>query len=144
MVHVTLYKNLSERTRVTKNVQQLSMLEGTFRGVCDILAPVITIKGEFTNQCNYFYVQELGRYYYVTPETRILANDLIELHGNVDVLMSWAAQIKSNKGIIARQANDYNLYLQDPLIHAYQNAMVGTLEFPQGFTTESYILATLA
>lgn len=143
MVHLKLYKNLSERNRVQKNIQQLGELEGTFRGQCNVLSPVITIKGTFTNQCNYFYVEELGRYYYVT-ECLLVTNELIQLTGMVDVLMSWATQIKANSGIVGRQANQYNLYLQDPLIHAYQNAMVGTLEFPEGFTTESYILATLA
>lgn len=143
MVHLTLYKNLSERIRVDKNIQTLGTIEGTFRGQADVLEPTLTIKGEFTNQCNYFYVQEFGRYYYVT-RTIIVVNGLIELHGAVDVLMSWKSGIKANGGVVGRQATQYNLYLQDPLIHAYQNAMVGTLEFPEGFTTESYILATLA
>lgn len=143
MVHLTLYKNLSERIKVDKNIQTLGTIEGTFRGQADVLEPTLVIKGEFTNQCNYFYVQEFGRYYYVT-RTVIIANGLIEFHGAVDVLMSWKSAIEANGGIVGRQSTQYNLYLQDPLIHAYQNAMVGTLEFPEGFTTESYILATLA
>ncbi len=143
MVHLKLFKNLSERNRVNKNIQQLAELEGTFRGQCNVLSPVITIKGEFTNQCNYFYVEELDRYYYVV-ECLLISDELIQLTGAVDVLMSWAVEIKLNRGIISRQATNYNLYLQDPLIHAYQNAMIGTLEFPDGFVTESYILATLA
>lgn len=143
MVHLTLYKNLSERIRVDKNIQTLGTIEGTFRGEANVLEPIIGIRGEFTNQCNYFYVQEFGRYYYVT-RTIIIANGLLELHGAVDVLMSWKSGIEANGGVVARQSTQYNLYLQDPLIHAYQNAMVGTLEFPEGFTTESYILATLA
>lgn len=143
MVHLTLYKNLSERIRVDKNIQSLGAIEGTFRGQADILEPTLTVKGEFTNQCNYFYIQEFGRYYYVTRPI-IVVNGLIELHGAVDVLMSWKSGIEGNGGVVGRQATQYNLYLQDPLIHAYQNAMVGTLEFPEGFTTESYILATLA
>lgn len=143
MVHLTLYKNLSERIKVDKNIQTLGTIEGTFREQADVLEPTLVIKGEFTNQCNYFYLQEFGRYYYVT-RTIIIANGLLELHGAVDVLMSWKAGIEANGGIVGRQSTQYNLYLQDPLIHAYQNAMVGTLEFPEGFTTESYILATLA
>lgn len=143
MVHLTLYKNLSERIRVDKNIQTLGTIEGTFRGQADVLEPTLTINGEFTNQCNYFYIQEFGRYYYVTRPI-IVVNGLIELHGAVDVLMSWKSGIEMNGGVVARQATQYNLYLQDPLIHAYQNTMVGTLEFPEGFTTESYILATLA
>lgn len=143
MVHLMLYKNLSERIRVDKNIQTLGTIEGTFRGQADVLEPTLTVKGEFTNQCNYFYIQEFGRYYYVTRPI-IVVNGLIELHGAVDVLMSWKSGIESNGGVVGRQATQYNLYLQDPLIHAYQNAMVGTLEFPEGFTTESYILATLA
>lgn len=142
MVRVTLYKNLSEAISVRKNVQTLGEVQGTFRGAVDVLEPTILIKGEFTNQCNYFFVQEFGRYYYVTKSI-IPANGLIELHGRVDVLMSWSSGILANGGVIGRQSTKYNLYLQDPDIHSYQNAMVGTIEFPNGFTNESYILATI-
>lgn len=142
MVHLTLYKNMSERIRVEKNIIQLGVMEGTFRGTADILNPTLLVKGEFTNQCNYFYIQEFGRYYFVSKPV-IPANGLVELHGEVDPLMSWKEGILSNGGIVGRQETKYNLYLQDPQIHAYQNAMVGTLEFPQGFTSEHFVLAVV-
>lgn len=142
MIHVTLYKNTSERVKVAKTLQTLVSLEGAFRGPADILEPTIMVHGAFSNQCNYFRIEEFGRYYYVTRPA-IPVNGMVELHGAVDVLMSWADGIKANGAIISRQATQYNLYLQDPLIHAYQNAMVGTLEFPEGLTHDSYILATV-
>lgn len=142
MVHLTLYKNMSERIRVEKNIIQLGAMEGTFRGIADILNPTLLVKGEFTNQCNYFYIQEFERYYFVSKPV-IPANGLVELHGEVDLLMSWKEGILSNGGIVGRQETKYNLYLQDPQIHAYQNAMVGTLEFPQGFISEHFVLAVV-
>lgn len=142
MATVKLYTNNSEKIRVSKRLTLLGEVTGTFRGAVDVLRPVVTIQGEFTNQCNYFRIEEFGRYYYVTDPI-IPRQGLIELHGEVDVLCSWDAQIRRQSAIVERQEISYNLMLNDPLIHAYQNSMIGTAGFPYGFNAQQYILATL-
>lgn len=141
-VHVTLYENTSKRIEVSKTLTTLGVLEGTFRGEADILEPTILVKGEFSNRCNYFRIEEFGRFYYVTKPI-LMTNELIELHGQVDVLNSWALQIRKNGGIVERSEREYNLNLADPEIHAFQDSMIGVITFPTGLTHDSYILATV-
>lgn len=142
MPTVKLYTNNSDRIRVSKTLVELGTVTGTFRGAVDVLNPTVIIQGEFTNRCNYFYIEEFGRYYYVTS-TIIPSNGLVELHGEVDVLKSWESGIRANSGIVERSQTNYNLMLADPNIHAFQNSMIGCLEYPEGFGNPTYILATV-
>ena len=43
--------------------------------------------------------------------------------------------------IVKRQENRWNLYLDDGSFKVYQNPMVLTKAFPQGFTTQEFVLA---
>jgi len=143
MATVKLYRNDSERIRVSKRLTELGTITGTFRNAVDVIHPVIAVQGPFTNQCNYFYVEEFGRYYFVTAPI-LPRNGIIELHGEVDVLQSWGPGIRRNSGIVERQTTGYNLYLPDALIHTYQNDMVGTMRFPYGFASKQYVLTVVA
>lgn len=143
MATLILYRNDNERIRVSKQLTTLGTITGTFRGNADILHPTVIVQGEFTNQCNYFRIEEFGRYYYVTNPI-LPRNGLIELHGEVDVLNSWAQEIRRNPAIVERQKTDYNLYLPDSQIHTFQNDLVGTQAFPNGFNTRQYILTVVA
>lgn len=143
MATVILYRNDSERIRVSKQLTELATLTGNFRGEADILRPTVFVQGTFSNTCNYFRIEDFGRFYYVTNPI-IPRNGIVELHGEVDVLNSWALEIRQNPAIVERQKSDYNLYLPDALIHTYQNDLVGTQNFPNGFTTQKYVLTVIA
>ena len=90
---------------------------------------------------NYITVPAFGRSYFINNIVSI-STDLVELHCHVDVLTSFKDEIRNNKGIIFRQQNNWNLYLNDGVIQAYQNPIVVTKAFPKGFTEMNYVLLT--
>lgn len=57
------------------------------------------------------------------------------------MLDSFKTEIKANTGIIERQQNKWNLYLDDGTFKLYQNPLVLTRLFPSGFSAEEWILA---
>lgn len=120
-------------------------LTGTLRMGSSLLDPVILVEandpGFHANQYNYCYVQDFGRYYYITDI--ISANyTLWEIHCHVDVLMSYSEQIKEQTAIVARQENKYNMYLDDGIFMTYQNPKIQTKVFSvEGpFETQEFVL----
>ena len=64
-------------------------------------------------KCNYVYINEFGRYYYIT-DIICIRNNLYELQCKVDVLMSHKAKILALKQcLIERNQYNYNKFLND-------------------------------
>lgn len=140
------YINKSATNVVDKElVVQTPDLEGTLRAPSSIIDPVIVVQasspGFHANKSNYIYVEEFGRYYYITNIIST-ANTLWELHCHVDVLMSFKDQIKEQTAIVSRQESKYNLYLDDGVFMSYQNPIIQTKLFSvEGpFETQSFVL----
>lgn len=69
----------------------------------DILNPSITIPyDERVLNCNYCYIDALGRYYYIVPN---VDNHVITLVCNVDALTSFYNDILNANGHITRSSN---------------------------------------
>jgi hypothetical protein len=84
---------------------------GTVRDVADVLHPTITFAGTVTGY-NYMYVPDFGRYYYLSPPT-ILRTGLTMYTGRVDVLHTYAKDIRELSGIPARSASAVDWYIRD-------------------------------
>lgn len=139
---IHLMVNSSSKEVLDKQTSIIRTVTGTLREGTSIVDPVIKIEGdlsEFT-KCNYMYIPEFGRYYYVT-DIKSVINNIVEFSAHVDVLNTYKDQIRSNVAIIHRQENDWNLYLNDGVFKVYQNPMVLTKAFPSGFTTQEFVLA---
>ena len=140
-VTVTLYKNLSDRKRAQKDLTTIATESCTFKGDVDVMAPVLIFEGDaqtYAYDVNYMYIDAFRRFYFCTVKS--LTGGLVQLSGTVDVLTSaWALGLPSKRAIIARQENNYNLYLNDGTLKAYANDMIQTLEWPQGFSTPKYV-----
>ena len=128
--------NRSEEIAVTKDFLVVAELNGVLRNGTSIIDP--TIEVEWSNSetlgslpsCNYMYIPSFGRYYFI----RNISSDyqgLILIEAHVDVLMSFATQIKANKGIVHRQEANWNLYLNDGVLKCYQNPHISTIAFPE-------------
>lgn len=137
---ITLMSNTSPANYVTKNVSTVETLTGTLREPSSITDPVFMIERASPTGFNYIQIPEFSRYYYVTGVSSE-HNNLIAIACHVDVLMSYANQIRAFKAIIKRQENQYNLYLDDGIFKAYQNPKHKIMKLPYGFTQYSYILA---
>ena len=139
---IILQTNLSDNRKLDKDVSEIMTVTGSFKSATSILNPVIVIEAdlsELTN-CNYMTIDTFGRKYFIT-DIRSISNDLVEITGHVDVLSTYANEIRRNNAIIRKQTNSYNLYLNDGSLKTYQNPKIITKEFPSGFTTQEFVLA---
>lgn len=141
-MELVLYTNNSDKKVVTKNITTLATLNGTLREGCSIVDPVIKVEGinnSIAAACNYAKIASFGRYYYVNDI--VFDGKLFELHMHCDVLASFQTQLKSLEAVVARQENNYNLYLNDGLFKTYANPNISTFKFPNGFNTYQYVLS---
>lgn len=143
-MNVVFYFNSSAVNVLNKNIVEV------FTADCNIVDDEFSISNpalliEYSNisaligTVNYVHVPEFGRYYYITDYV-INNNDLVTIKLKCDVLMSFKSVILSNSGIVSRQENDWNLYLNDDHIKCYQNSQIQTLEYPRGFSGWSNVL----
>ena len=142
MFSINLCQYAGEKNAVTKTVTNVLSVYGDLREETSITDPVIVFSGELAGliNINYVHIPAWGRYYFVTG-IRSVAGNLIEISMHVDVLMSWATQIKQQIAIIKRQENKWNLYLNDGVFAVYQNPDVLTKNFPSGFAAHEFVLA---
>lgn len=119
---VTVYNTPTAPEHMTKDITQQigSYTVGGVRDAVGVESPVITVNATITAG-NYAYVPDFGRYYYIRSKN-VIRKDLTELQLDVDVLMSYAAQIRTLPIIASRSAQratdtqsaGWNAYLSDP------------------------------
>lgn len=127
-----------------KTINTLLTLTGDLRDESEISNPdvLVGVDNTIPPQCNYCHIPEFNRYYYIR-EINAYRNSMFILHLHCDVLMSFKDYIRQCSGVVARQENNWNLYLDDNMFRAYANPIVQTKVFPSGFNQSdfSYILA---
>lgn len=139
---IKLQRNNSEPIRVDKSITDLLTLTGTLREGTSIIDPVIKIECNIADVagCNYMTIDAFGRRYFVKDIISV-RNNLVEFHCHVDVLSTYKNGIRNNTGIVKRQENLWNLYLNDGSLKIYQNPNIITKEFPNGFNTQEFVFA---
>lgn len=146
-MEIKLYKISDDRRTLIKDVSSagniIATVNGTIKTDCDILAPTIELT-YFSDlaKCNYMYVSDWGRYYYIN-DLKVGAQRCF-ITGAVDVLMSYAAQIQALKCIVERQEYEHQLYLQDKYFKALSYKIVKTFEWKKQFdkNNSSFVLTT--
>lgn len=131
-IQISLFQSSAEPTVVNKmeltetnQLKYLTLLTeilGAFKEEQDITAPVLDIscndKGmidNILNKCNYAYIFELKKCYFITKKITGL-NNIITLYLNEDVLTTWKEEIYKLKPLVTRQATDYDITLVDSSI----------------------------
>lgn len=130
-----LYENKSDNLVLDKTINQRgSALTLHFKDDSEVINPTIYISRN-TNMinCNYIYIQDLHRYYYINKID--LSTQCYIVHCHVDVLMSYRTMILKQKAVIRRNANRYNLYLPDDRMKTLSPSRVITLPSDDGFKT---------
>ena len=135
----TMY-NSSDKNVVSKRLTQLGSFTGVLKESTSIINPIIKIEGSIPTNCNYLYIEQFGRYYYVT-DIKSVTNNIYEISAHVDVLKTYDAQIRACTGIVSRQQAKWNMYLDDGIFKTYQNPKFKTVNFPSGFSTMEFVLA---
>lgn len=140
---ISLGTNTSENNMVDKVVNYDLTVSGTLREETSIIDPQFLIEGGVDSFAGYNYlsVPEFGRNYYIR-NIEAFRNNLTLVSCHVDVLTSFASEIRANKGIVRKQenVNAYNLYIDDGSLVAYQDPYVLTEVFPSGFSGTCFVL----
>ena len=138
---IKLYKNLTDKNHLDKDITQIGPdITGHLRNDCSSVDPIVLLELNVDlTICNYAYITEFGRYYFIN--NIVIKGKLYEVKMHVDVLSTYKDVIRSNTAIVSRQANNYNLYLQDGVIKTYANPHIQVAQFPSGFTDFNFIFS---
>ena len=119
--YIDFYKNNSELNKLDKKLKLINHIKGILREQCSINNPVILVNltGSDMNseifESNYAYIENFNRYYFINDITNIREN-IWQISLRCDVLMSYKEQIKSLSGLISRNENEYDNYVEDDRI----------------------------
>lgn len=150
---VVLYKTSSDYIVVDKVLTDDLNVTGTLRGECSIMNPVIQFELPIVNDVrmdlsdflsyNYCYIEDFNRYYYIQNFT-VVNNKLVVAILSVDPLMSFADEIRNLNCVIARQENNYNLYINDPKIVSLCKPHIQVIPFDSSFSDTPLNIVCLA
>lgn len=139
---INLYETSSENNRIVKELGSATSFSGELKAQTSVISPNILIEATNLSGFNYAYIQEFGRYYYITDITSVRTN-LWQVSMRCDVLMSYASQIKALTPIIEREEIGFKAGLIDSDIPIDVNKKVEKYYFPNGFTKDiQYVLTT--
>lgn len=140
---IDLMYNGDEINKINKSPTSRLALTGDLRDESSIVDPVVLIEyqGDLTD-VNYAHISKFNRWYFITDITSVRTG-LWRVAMHCDVLKTYAEGILASTGVIARQENQYNLYLDDYFFKCYQNSMIVTKVFPSGFSNQAFVLAMM-
>lgn len=129
-----MYTNTSDNRVINKSLTQIgSALTCTFKDNTSMENPTIIISPDaYSSACNYGYLSDTGRYYYVADVE--FSQQRVLLHLKVDVLKSFASGILSSECIANRSSSKYNVYLDDNYYPRLEYSNVFTKAFPISFS----------
>ncbi len=93
---------------------------------------------------NYCYIEDLGRYYEIRPESILELGGIIVMALEEDDIMSNLSEVMALECVIKRQEHEYNTYIPDDIYKVYGYSRIQTFPLPSGFNThgnEKFILA---
>ena len=146
-MQILLYNNGSEPNEINKALTLKDTISSAIiKGSLSYEAPVITLAydGTIAHDINYMYIQELGRYYFITDIIN-LTGGRYEIRGKVDVLESFKSAVLGLSAIIdkANGVSDINTFLDDGSFVCENKEFNTVINFPSGFNEAGeYILIT--
>lgn len=142
-MEILLYSCAQENNVINKNLELLETIQGDLREESSIMTPVVMIESITTPAANYAMISEWNRYYYIN---NIISErtGLWRLEMSIDVLKTYASEILANKAVIRRQQTNWNIYLDDPNFKVYNNKLIQTKLFPNGFNNEPDFILVVA
>ena len=143
-MEIKLYKTSSPRKKLVKDLTDGITLTGTLRGQSSVMSPSLQIQDIAVIGYNYCYIPDFGRYYYINGINALRAN-LFELSLGIDVLMTYAAEIRKNYAIVDKVEN-YGAaykYINDGSFISTNRMEQSIINFANGFNDNGeFILIT--
>lgn len=92
---------------------------------------------------NYMYIPQLKRYYFIT-DIRYLRGKRVLINGRVDVLKTYATDIKNSTQLVTRQQNKKNMLLNDSEYPIKKKTAIVVENFGESFTENgNFVLTTV-
>lgn len=139
-MEIKLYKTVSERVRIVKQITDELVLTGSLRDQSSIITPTFALE---TNPIgyNYAYIPAFQRYYYIKNIVAV-RKQLFQLQLKCDVLMSYKDEIYAMQALINREETPDTTYVDgNYIVDARRIHEKVTFENP--FTEENYVLVAL-
>lgn len=141
---INLRTNYSEPNRIHKNSTYINEYrECVLKAGTSIVNPTFLIKADYAaiKKCNYIYVAEFERYYFVN-EIVAVRNGLFEFRCTCDVISTFWNEYKINDAVIRRNEHKFNTLINDGTVMNYQNPYVTAYNFNNVFSDDemSYLL----
>lgn len=136
----------SERERINKTLGSSLELTGALRGESSVINPSFLIEDSNPSLYNYCYIEDFGRYYFITNITSVRTG-IWKIDCAVDVLMSFKSQIL-NLDVVVNHASigdrDNPTYVDDSNIwRTTVKTKTDVINFPSGLLDDGeYILIT--
>lgn len=140
---IKLYKISDEPNKIQKTLGTAIDVSGTLRQPSSVESPVVQIQISTRFNCNYAYIQEFNRYYFITDKT-MDTNTLMTITLKVDVLMTYATDILYTPMLLERSEVYPENYLTDSQRAILNYPMTLTKKFPSSFDSFHYYLTTAA
>lgn len=142
--NMSLYTNYSNNNVLNKNIVKIvDITDIALKDDTSIEDPVMIIEttADLTN-CNYAYVDEWDKYFYIT-NIELIPGGLHRLYMHVDVLMTYADEIKNIPATIERNETNYNQYINDGTYISDSREFITCVNFSNGFNDSGeFILIT--
>lgn len=128
---------------VHKVVNVIKTVNATIKENSSIINPRLILHNFSITDVNYLYIPLWKRYYYIN-EIVVLDAERVEVSARVDVLKSFAEDIKKCSAIIDKQsrANLSDKYIDDGSYVERCDKTLQSYAFPSGFTSQANILIT--
>ena len=143
-MEIKLYKTSSPRKKLVKELTDGITLVGTLRAQSSVMSPTFTVQDTAVVGYNYCYIPDFGRWYYINGIDALRSN-LYELSLGIDVLMTYAAEIRNNYAIVDKVESlgtAYN-YINDGSWVNTNRMKQSIINFATGFNdTGEFILIT--
>lgn len=142
---IVLYKTTSPNNKVDKSLTKVKeMNDGVLREESSVINPVITIQATNPSHCNYAYIEEFHRYYFIDEITAV-RNKIWRLTLSVDPLYTYRKQIRETMAVIDKQqGSDFSSqYFNDGSFVTREDNFVEVYPFENGFNgSGNFILLT--
>lgn len=112
---IITYDNKSAKNVVNKMKTQIQSTTCDSWGDLNIKRPSVILSDLTSKSANYAYIEDFGRYYFITGKT-VLHDGRLLLELDSDPLSSFWGDIKKSPCVANRSASNYDPYLQDDFV----------------------------
>lgn len=144
-MEIVLYTTGSERHAISKTLQNGLELTGALRGESSVINPSFIVELSNPSQYNYCFINDFGRYYFITNITSVRTN-IWRIDCSVDVLMSFQSQILNLDVIVSDLSfgeSPTETYMQGEQWETSVKNKTDIINFPSGLLDDGeYILIT--